>query len=301
MLKQMLWHPLEYGLFRMVVGLAGICPQKLAGRSGRVLGALAWSLPGIRRKEVLESLSMAFPEKSRADLKKIGSSCYRNLGEYFVEMFRIPRLSTTWMERHIRFEAREILDSALGEGRGVVNVTFHYGNWELMGAFAARLGYPLDVIARGQKNRFSQRYITAVRQANGMRLIPVEGSPGLVVQALRQGRIVSFLADQDSHEQGVFVDFLGRPASTPRGPALFAHKTGAPVVISMMLPEEQGRWKLVFERVPRPDVEDREEFVYRMTKYFTDRLAERVREHPEHWFWPHRRWKTKRMFREPSG
>ena len=292
MLKQILWHPLEYGLFRMVVGLAGICPQKLAGRSGRVLGALAWSLLGIRRKEVLESLSMAFPEKSRADLKKIGSSCYRNLGEYFVEMFRIQHLTTAWMERHIRFEAREILDSALGEGRGVINVTFHYGNWELMGAFAARLGYPLVVIVRAQTNRFFQRYISAMRQANGMQLIQVEGSPGLVGRALRRGRIVSFLADQDSHEQGVFVDFLGRPASTPRGPALFAHKTGAPVVISMMLPEEQGRWELIFEQVPRPETDDQEEFVRQMTQFFTDRLAKRVREHPEHWFWPHRRWKT---------
>ena len=301
MLKQMLWHPLEYGLFRMVVGLAGICPHKLARRSGRVLGALAWNILGIRRKQVLESLSMAFPEKSRTDLKKIGTSCYRNLGEYFVEMFRIQHLTTAWMERHIHFEAREILDSALGEGRGVINVAFHYGNWELMGAFAARLGYPLVVIVRAQTNRFFQRYISALRRADGMELIQVESSPGLVGRALRRGHIVSFLADQDSHEQGVFVDFLGRPASTPRGPALFAHKTGAPVVISMMLPDGQGRWKLMFERVPRPEVADREEFVYRMTKYFTDRLAERVREAPEHWFWPHRRWKTSVPFREPSG
>ncbi len=292
-LKKNLLHPVEYGVFRAAVALAGICPENTARHAGRLLGAAVWNILGIRRKQVLDSLGLAFPEKPPGELKKIGASCYRNLGEYFVEMFRIHRLPTAWMERNIVFEDRGILDSALEEGRGVINVTFHYGNWELMGAYAARLGYPLVVIVRAQANRFFQRYITAMRRASGMELIQVESSPGQLGRALRQGNIVSFLADQDSHRQGVFVDFLGRPASTPRGPALFAHKTGAPVVISMMLPEGQGRWKLIFERVPRPEVEDREEFVCRMTKYFTDRLAERVREHPEHWFWPHRRWKTR--------
>jgi len=292
-LKKVVLHPLEYLIFRAVAALVGICPERLARLAGRFLGAVAWGALGIRRKQVLESLRLSFPEKSRAELKETGSRCYRNLGEYFVEMFRINRLSTEWMERRIAIEGREILDSALAEGRGVINVAFHYGDWELMGAFAARLGYPLVAIVRAQSNRFFERYISEMRRASGMNLIQVEKSPGLVRRALRQGSIVSFLADQDSHHQGIFVDFLGRPASTPRGPALFAHKTGAPVVISMMLPEGHGRWRLVFERVPRPDTEDREEFVRRVTRYYTDRLARQVRVAPEHWFWPHRRWKTR--------
>ncbi|MBN2289752.1 MAG: lysophospholipid acyltransferase family protein [Candidatus Glassbacteria bacterium] len=291
--KERIIHPLEYALFRVVMALVVVCPHRAARLLGRGLGTAAWGVLGVRRKEVLASLGLAFPEKSPAELAGIGACCYRSLGEFFIEMFRIHRLSTDWMQRHIDFQGREVLDSALAGGRGVINVTFHYGNWELMGAFAARLGYPLDVIARSQQNRFFQRYVAAAREACGMRLFPVSASPGKVARSLREGRIVSFLADQDSHHQGVFVDFLGRPASTPKGPALFAHKTGAPVVLSLMIPRGDGKYTLRFEPVPRPETGNREEFIFRMTAYFTGRLAEQVRSRPEYWFWPHRRWKTR--------
>jgi Kdo2-lipid IVA lauroyltransferase/acyltransferase len=291
--KTTIIHPLEYGLFRLVVFLVWICPEKTARWLGRVLGAVAWNVFGLRRNEVLESMSRAFPEKSEESLEQLGAGCYRNLGEYFVEMFRIHRMSTAWMERHISLEGREVMDSALAEGKGVINVGFHYGDWELSGAYFGRLGYPLDVIARKQSNRFFQRYVTAMREASGWRMLLVESSPKKIGRALRNGRIVVFQVDQDSHHQGVFVDFLGRPASTPKGPALFAHKTGAPVVLSLMLPQGEGKWKLLFERVPRPETTDRDEFVLQMTRSFTHRLAEQVRAHPEPWFWPHRRWKTK--------
>ena len=125
-----------------------------------------------------------------------------------------------------------------------------------------------------------------------MRLIPVNRAKTEVVRSLRSGRIVSFLADQDAHRVGVFVDFMDRPASTPKGPALYAFKTGAPVVLSIMLPQAGGRWKIVFESVPRPDSNNMEEFIREMTACYTSRLEYYVRQAPEHWFWPHRRWKT---------
>ena len=259
---------------------------------GQALGWFAWRVVGFRRSLVLEGLARAFPQKTPAELDSIGLACYRNLGRCFVEMFRIHRMSTSLMQRRIRIEGREILDEALAQGRGVINVTFHYGNWELMGAYVARLGYPLDVIARGQKNRFFNRYVNRIRRANGMQLIPVSDSPKTVVASLRRGRIVSFLADQDAHQVGVFVDFLGRAASTPRGPALYAFKTGAPVVLSFMVPQASGGWKIVFERIERPRTDDREKFIQEMTANYTSRLEEYIRRAPEHWFWPHRRWKT---------
>ncbi|MEA2062618.1 MAG: lysophospholipid acyltransferase family protein [Gemmatimonadota bacterium] len=294
MIKQKIMHPVEYLLFRLVLALVGLCPLSLARWGGRVLGAMAWTVLRVRRDHVLDSLHQAFPGMTPGERKKLGAACYRNLGGYFVDMFRIHCLSTEWMERNIAVEGRGVLDSALEEGRGVVSATFHYCNWELLGAFFARLGYPLDAIVRPQQNRLFDNYVNRMRESSGMRLIPVNSPPRMVVEALKQGRVVVFVADQDAHRVGVFVDFLGRPASTPKGPALYAHKTGAPVVLSIMVPDEEnpGKCKIIFEKVPRPGTADRDEFVREMTASYTDRLAQQVRKAPEHWFWPHRRWKT---------
>lgn len=269
-------------------------PENLAAALGKALGSFAWRIIRFRRNLVLENLAWAFPEKVPDELVRIGLACYRNLGVNFILDFRLHRLPTSWMEGRISSQGRELLDRALAQGRGVIDVSFHYGNWELMGAYYSRLGYPIDDIVRAQKNPYFDRYVSALRQVNGMRLLPVTGSPKLVLRSLQAGRIVSFLADQDAHLAGVFVDFLGRPASTPRGPALYAFKTGAPVVLSIMVPAGPDSWKIIFEPVPHPETGDREEFISQMTAYFTDRLAEYVRRVPEHYFWPHRRWKTRK-------
>jgi len=285
-------HKFEYALVRMAVAVLARLPVSAALAFGRFLGSVAWQVVGLRRRLVMESLQRAFPEKKTEQLNASGLACYRNLGSCFVEMFRIYRLSTPQMQRRVTFQDRRIMDRALEQGRGVINVTFHYGNWELMGAFAARCGMPLDVIARGQQNPYFDRYIERLRSSNGMRMIPTGVAKKEVVRSLRRGRIVCFLADQDAHRVGVFVDFLGRPASTPKGPALYAFKTGAPVVLSIMLPQGDAGWKIVFEPVPRPESDNLEEFIAEMTAYYTNRLEYYVRQAPEHWFWPHRRWKT---------
>ncbi|HUU26951.1 MAG TPA: lysophospholipid acyltransferase family protein [archaeon] len=292
-LKKRSVHLLEYALFRVAAWFLTLVPEWFARASGRALGSFVWRVVPLRRKHVLESLSRAFPQKSPSELERIGLFCYRNLGHCFVEFVRLNKLTGPWMERNITIEGREILDRLLGQGLGVIFVCFHYGDWELEGAYLGHLGYPLDVIARSQTNPFFDRYVSRMREACGMRLLPVTRSTRHVARSLRDGRIVAFLADQDAHQAGVFVDFLGRPASTPRGPAMYAYKTGAPVVLSFMTPAEGGKWNLVFEHAPRPETEDREEFIGEMTSFFTSRLDYYVRQAPEHWFWPHRRWKTK--------
>lgn len=286
-------HLLEYAAARTAIAALRAVPQRGALAFGGWLGGLAWERFGLRRAEVLRELTISFPELGESELVSLGQRCYVNLGRTFVEMFLAPALPTGRMTAMIEMEGRAVLDTALAEGRGVVNVTFHYGDWELMGAYTARLGYPLDVIARGQKNPWFHRYVTRMRAASGMRLIPVTQAPRAVPRALRQGRIVSFLADQDAHADGEFVQFLGRPASTPKGPALYAFRYGCPVVFTLMLPLEDGRWRVHFERAPRPETEDREQFVRELTDWYTRRLEDFVRSRPEHWFWPHRRWKTR--------
>ncbi|OGF99176.1 MAG: hypothetical protein A2Z86_04480 [Candidatus Glassbacteria bacterium GWA2_58_10] len=292
-MKKVLLKRMEYALARLALGILVRLPLGTSLGVGRGLGWLAWSVVRLRRAQVLENLQRSFPQKGEAALEALGRRCYRCLGQYFVEMFWLQRLSTEEQGRWISFEGWEIMEEALGGGMGVINVTFHYGNFEVMGAYAARTGLPLEVISRPQTNPYFERWLRKLRTSSGMGLIPVNASARTVIEVLRSGRIVSFLSDQDAHHVGVFVDFLNQPASTAKGPALFAFKTGAPVVLSIMVPQEDGKWKIIFERVPRPETKDKDIFIREMTAWYTSRLEDYIHQAPEHWFWPHRRWKTR--------
>ena len=114
---------LEYAAARAVIALLRISPYPLVLRFGGWLGKLAWQRFHVRRNKVLDSLAQAFPEMPPVELDKLGQTNYTNLGRWFVEMFLAPSLSTAWMTRNIEHEGREVLDQALSEGRGVVNVT----------------------------------------------------------------------------------------------------------------------------------------------------------------------------------
>ncbi|MEA1996436.1 MAG: lysophospholipid acyltransferase family protein [Gemmatimonadota bacterium] len=292
-LSKRLRHLFEYGLFRVLIFVLGIMPHRLALAAGKALGSIVWRVVGYRKSVMCKNMGLAFPQEKPAEIERTALACYRNLGRIFFEYSRIMRLSDSWMARNIHVHGQDLLDKAVESGRGAIIVSFHYGNWELMGACIGRLGYPLDVTSRVQTNQPFNDYITRIRQANGITLLPLTGSAHKrILNSLKQGRFVGFLADQDAGRGGVFVDFLGRPASTPKGPALYSFLTGVPVVMGFMPPRDGGGWEIVFEEVPRPDTKNREDFIREMTAYYTARLEEYVRQSPENWFWLHRRWKT---------
>jgi KDO2-lipid IV(A) lauroyltransferase len=189
----------------------------------------------------------------------------------------------------------EILEEAVAEGQGVVLVTGHFGNWEIGGASLAAWGIPMDVIARRQRNSLFDNDINRARERLRMRVMERGEAKRKVLRSLREGRVVAFVGDQNARRGGIFVEFLGRPASTARGAAFFALRTGCPLVAAFIhrkrgLPQ---RYLLNIRRLPTHPSGDMEADVRRLTQAHTELLEEQVRENPEQYFWQHRRWKTR--------
>ncbi|MCX5782824.1 MAG: lysophospholipid acyltransferase family protein, partial [Elusimicrobia bacterium] len=114
-----------------------------------------------------------------------------------------------------------------------------------------------------------------------------------VMQALKKNEFVAMLADQDAHEIGTFVNFFGRPASTPKGPAAFALRADCPMIFSIII-RKNDKFIAKFETVPKPaSIGDEEKDIQNYTQVYTTMLENYCREYPENWFWLHRRWKTK--------
>jgi KDO2-lipid IV(A) lauroyltransferase len=284
-----LGHRLEAALVRAGIAWARSSPWPRCHAIGERLGELAHGLR-LRRAVASAQLAAAFPERAALEREAILAAHYRELGRVWTEY--------AWMPELLRRPAGEVVAAPRGiehlealRGRGVILLTGHYGNFELLGAWLGRLN-PVDFVVKPLSNPRVEAMLQARRRAAGVGTIPLGMSLRAVSRALRDGRWVAMLADQDARRHGVFVPFLGRPASTPVGPARLSIASGAPIVMGFCERCADGRIELdvmppMTARDPRAA-----DAALELTARHTARLEERVRRRPEMWFWLHRRWKT---------
>jgi KDO2-lipid IV(A) lauroyltransferase len=293
-MKRRVSHYLEYLLTISIVRLTQLLPHEYALRLGSVLGRITFSVVRLRRKVVLENLKATFPHKNDSEIMAIARDTYRNLAMSLVEYARLPVTTQEQMRERIRVDGLENFDKALARGKGAVLVTGHFGSWELMGANLIGLGYKLHFLVGEQSNKAVDNLMNGLRRSQGIGIISMGVSMRQVLKALRANQFVAMLSDQDAGSHGVLVDFLGRPASTPFGPASFAVRTGACVVTGFIMRDGLSKHRVVLEEpiVPEEGADERSESL-RLTQLYTSALEKYVREKPDHWLWLHRRWKTK--------
>ena len=285
---------LVYLLVAGIVKLAQLLPHGAALHFGSFLGRFTFSVVRMRRRVALENLRAAFPDKTQPELLKIAGDTYRNLGMSLVEYARLPVTTTEQMAERVTVEGGRNFDAALQRAKGAVLVTGHFGSWELMGARLKSQGYPVNFLVGEQTNTAVDNIMNDLRRSKGIGIISMGVSMRNVLKALKQNQFVAMLSDQDAGSRGVFVDFMGRPASTPFGPASFAVRTGAALICGFIVREGLSRHRVILEPplLPVPGASDAEESL-RLTQEYTSLLEKYVRERPDHWLWLHRRWKTR--------
>jgi KDO2-lipid IV(A) lauroyltransferase len=286
-------HRAEYLLFQGASALGRVLGERGGAALGRALGQLAYRPLGIRRALVESQLRAAFPEQGEGWIRATARGAYGHLGREAMAMIRLAALDAEAVLERTEFVGLDAFRAALERGHGVVMVTGHFGNWEIGGAALAVRGFPLDVVAQRQSNPLFDRALVAARERLGMRVIERGRAPKEGLRSLRQGRAVAFVADQDAKRAGVFVPFFGRPASTHRGPALLALRTGAPLFLGTPLRTAEGGYRIGLEEVEVEREGSLDEIVDRWTARFTARLEAAVRTAPEQYFWHHRRWKSR--------
>ena len=285
-------HRIEYVAIRGVVSLLKLLPFRSASDFGGMLGVLAYRL-GIRAMVVEAQIRFAFPELSSADVRRIARESYDNLGRTSIEAAMMEKcLRTEMIDLFEQIDGWEHVEAALAPGRGALLVTGHLGNWEVGGACIAAKGTRVDAIARHMSNRLFEKYLTDVREQNGLRVIFDDQAVRQIPRSLRENRIVGSLVDQGV--QGLasaFVPFFGRMAKTPRGPAVFMQRLNVPMVFAVAVRLASGKYRLIIEPVAPIATGDREADATAVVAGFTARLEHWVRQFPGQYFWQHRRWK----------
>lgn len=286
-------HTLQYGSLRTMIGILGAMRWKRAVRAGAALGRLAYRPLGIRRDVVESQIAAAFPGLRGRELDAIARGAFEHLGRVTVETALLSRVDPAWvLELFAGVDGWDTVERLLAQGRGLIMVTGHLGNWELGGAYIAARGVPLDVVVRRMGNPLFDGYLTRTRSRLGMTVVRDRDAVRRTPRTLRSGGAVAFLTDQAGlNLASTFVPFFGRPAKTPRGPAVFALRLEAPMVFGTALRLPDGRYRLSFEEVQVERTGDREKDVDELTANYTRILERWVRKAPEQYFWQHRRWK----------
>jgi KDO2-lipid IV(A) lauroyltransferase len=294
MSSQTIKHRVEYWITYLMGALARLLPYRMSLALGSFLGWLAFDVVRIRRRVTMLNLRNSMgQEKSEKELIRIGRRAYRNFAKSMVEYALFPSLNKDKIFKMVEFEGTENFDEALKRGKGAIVVAGHFGSWELMGAATSQKGYPVDFLVGEQHNLLVDNLMNDFRRSVGIGIIKMGAAAKGVIKALKENRFVAMLSDQDAGNDGTIVEFFNRPASTPKGPAAFALKMDAPIIMGFIIRENNKKQKIIIEKpIFGEKTPDKEEDIRKLTQAYTRMLEEYIHKYPDHWFWPHRRWKS---------
>lgn len=274
--------------------LALILPGGLVVPAGSFLGTIACLILNKERKKAIDNLSTAFSkEMTILEIKRLCRESFRNLGINLIELLRFPKLNRENIDEFVTIIGRDRLDTALKNGKGAIMLTAHLGNWEMMAAYAALKGYPVNVVARNIYYEGYNEMLVRLRESKGVKVI-YRDDVKLMFQSLKNNELLGILADQDTVKvDGLFVKFFDELAYTPTGPAALAIRTGAPLIPCFII-RENGRHKIfVEEPLPVMTTGDKDKDLLINTEMYSKAIERWVRKYPSQWVWMHQRWKTR--------
>jgi KDO2-lipid IV(A) lauroyltransferase len=276
-----------------------VLPQKIASKVGGIIGLLVFYLWGSRRRIAIENIKKATGNSlqplaiSNQPLAvSIARETFRNLGRSFVEVIKVYYGLGKGIIDNVEVIGVENYLKAKSKDKGVIFITGHCSNWELMAlAFGVKVDN-VSVVARSQNNPYLNKLLEEIRAKYGNKVIYKKGALKGILSELKKNRGVGILMDQAVlKDEGYVIDFLGMPAWTTKMPALMARKTGAAVVPIFINRDGDRHVIHIYPEVALSTDEDTEKAIIEDTKRFSGFIESYIKEHPAEWLWIHKRWK----------
>ena len=296
--KPLIW--LEYAAVRSLLGFLAVLPEKAAVSVSTSVAMTAYYLLGSLRRVAMTNLHIAFPELDESEHKRLAKGAFKNLGRVLGAMSHFPAATRESLAKTIEFQIDPDVyaeyESLKADGRGVIIVSPHLGNWEVLVYGWSALKEPISYLARPLDNPKIEALTVSLRTKFGNRPINKTNSVSRAMKILREGGILGILADVNAHpKEGVFVPFFGVPACTSSGVALLAMRTNAAIIpMCGAWDEEKQHYVGVHGRIVYPsNTGDRHRDVAETTAQFTAEVEKLIRKYPDQWLWIHKRWKTR--------
>ena len=277
---------LNYFLYRIGQFITLRLPVRLAYKLAVFFSDLHYFFAFGDRKAVYGNLKAIFPRLPDKEILAIRRKMYRNFAKYLVDFFRFEKIDRQYISRNIRLENTGYFDEALAKGKGVIVLSAHLGNWELGGAVIALCGYPFWVVALPHKNKKVNEFFNYQRESRGIKVIAlgrtaVRSCLGL----LAVNEMVALVGDRDFTERGVVLDFFGKPAFFPDGPAVFALKTGASIVPGFLIRNNDDTFTLRIEKpIEVEPYSGRNRDKIGVINRYKTIIEDYIRKYPDQWY-----------------
>ncbi len=282
---------LNYYVIRICFFPVRFLSHKAIHGLGVVLGTIGYHVVSSHRKQTLNNIALAGMATSEQDMKDIAKESFQNLAITCLEYFRLSR-SKKDLSNLIVGEQRENITELRDKGTGVIVLTSHQANWEML-FFDLVTHHESIAIGRPIKNPYLYEWIVSLREMNGGKIIEPKSSISQCISALQKGFFIGFVGDQSLPESSYSYQLFGVPAWTSSAPALLAYRTGCPIVVAELI-RRDNRYHIRYHSPLWPDtsIPLRQE-VHSLMDKATAIVEETVRKTPGQWLWQHRRWKQK--------
>ena len=264
-------------------------PRKIALTIGRLLGTLIYIIYPLRKSIALKNLEIAFPEYDKEKKMGILKSCYRHYGMVLVDFFRLPKIKREKDKIVVDVSANSI--DLLKSNSGGIILTGHIGNWEYIGPMLSIHNIKSVGVAVIQKNSQSDRFFNKLRISDNMKVVPVNCGSKVMIQHIMDGYYLGLISDQNAGKKGTEALFFNKPVSVPKGAGAFHLKTNTPILVGFCILCKDLHYKLSFHALDLEGLpKNSDDAIVEINQRFTKILEETVRNHPEQYFWFHRKW-----------
>ena len=290
-------HVVIYLCFRILSFFVFILPLRWGLKIGQGLGRSVFCLFKKARLKALENLDVSFANsKSKEEKNIIAREVFENLGKNLIEVISLSKFNRKNIDAYIKCKGLKVITKFIEQGKGGIVLSGHFGNWELMAHYFGIKGYSVNVIARRVRMEQFEDFLAKARKRHGVKILYRDASAKETVAILKKNEFVGVMPDQDMDSiSGVFVDFFGRKAFTPNGPAVLNLLTGVPIVPCFIVRKDFGHEIEIGEPIELSATGDRHRDILENTQRYTRVIENQIRKYPSQWVWFHDRWKTKEV------
>jgi KDO2-lipid IV(A) lauroyltransferase len=298
---------LVYLIVRVAVCVVQILSWPAALRFARFLAWLAHRVDRRHRLIAEDNIRHAFPHLDEASVQRLTRAAYEHLTTMLIEMIRMPRvMNARNAPEYVLCDPPEDLERCLAwskSGRPLLVLTGHFGNWEVLNYVTGLIGLRGSVVARRLDNPYLERFLERFRRKTGQQVLDKNQDYQRILEVLERKEGLGLVGDQDAGPRGLFVPFMGRPASTFKSIALLSLEYSAPILVfGTARVGHPMRYRVYFEDVILPEeYANHPDAPRAITQRYTEALERLIRRHPEQYFWLHRRWKSQPKVRQKQA
>ena len=278
-------HKITYYLLVLFKALLSSLSKRSRSRLAFQIASLLYHNLQLRRSLASKNIKKAFPSWSDLKVNLTLRRTYLFFAQNFIDFISVP---SSWHGIIINVKGERFLKEAMAQDKGVILISGHFGCWEILGKWVGEQVPLFTGVAQRQKNKGANKFFQQQREIPGtghiFRKEPIEK----MYDILNKKGILGLVSDQDAKQKGVFADFFGHPASTPKGAALFHIRTSAPILVGICIKRAFMKYEIKFLKVNTSS-----QNIKGITQQYTSILEKCIRSNPEQYFWFHRRWKTK--------